>query len=219
MLQNGQTTKGHELLQLKSDYREIREKLSMRDDEIIDLKKCSIEKDNEIAKLRTQLKRLSLQAATDVKLDSMVMQNSDYIDTKSNSNFNVHHAFSNLSLNDYNSLEIERDDCTKEETEEDIEVRSINSIKMGTLHNCREVEKLRDELNIRKKDFEREKAIWAHEKEKVLKYQRQLQMNYVQMYRKTRTLETELENVRANLELLDAKKKSQSNELNQTVEL
>lgn len=228
-MQNGQTTKGHELLQLRNDYREVREKLNIREEEIIDLKKSNIEKDNEIGKLRNQIKRLSLQSA-DVKMDSLtLMQNNDYIDNnKSNSTFNMHH-FTNLNLNDYNSLEIVRDDFTKEETEEDIEVRSINSTTNNNSnkivpihHNCREVEKLKDELNMKKKDFEKEKMIWAQEKEKVLKYQRQLQMNYVHMYRKTKTLETEVGNLKKDLEL-DKKslmKKNISNtELNQTIEL
>lgn len=219
-MQNGQTTKGHELLQLRNDYREIREKLNTKEEEIIDLKKSSIEKDNEITKLRNQIKRLSLQSSTDVKTDSIGIQNNDYIESKSNNNnINMHHTFSNLSLNEYNSLEIEKDDCSKEETEEDIEVRSINSIsmKITPLHNCKEVDKLKEELNIRKRDFEKEKLIWAHEKEKVLKYQRQLQMNYVQMYKKTRALETEVGNLRVELEL--DKNGIKRNELNQTIEL
>lgn len=55
--------------------------------------------------------------------------------------------------------------------------------------------RLRRELIIKTQDFNREKLIWAQEKEKVLRYQRQLQMNYVQIYRRSKTLEAELDNI------------------------
>ncbi|KAK3921874.1 Leucine zipper putative tumor suppressor 2 [Frankliniella fusca] len=57
-----------------------------------------------------------------------------------------------------------------------------------------EVRRLRDELAT-------ERATWAEEKEKVLRYQRQLQLNYVQMFRRTRSLEAEVESLTMELEL------------------
>lgn len=57
-----------------------------------------------------------------------------------------------------------------------------------------EVRRLRDELAA-------ERATWAEEKERVLRYQRQLQLNYVQMFRRTRSLEAEVESLTMELEL------------------
>ena len=68
-------------------------------------------------------------------------------------------------------------------------------------------ERIRNEVNSSKEDFrqqqqsfEEEKAMWLDEKEKVIRYQKQLQLNYVQMYRRHRTLEQEIENLTLELE-------------------
>ncbi|CAL9708381.1 unnamed protein product [Knipowitschia caucasica] len=48
--------------------------------------------------------------------------------------------------------------------------------------------------------FEQEKQTWNREKEKVIKYQKQLQINYLQMHKKNRDLERSLKDVTAELE-------------------
>ncbi len=42
--------------------------------------------------------------------------------------------------------------------------------------------------------------MWLDEKEKVIRYQKQLQLNYVQMYKRNKTLESDLEAVNRKLE-------------------
>ncbi|CAG0923255.1 unnamed protein product, partial [Notodromas monacha] len=56
----------------------------------------------------------------------------------------------------------------------------------------RDIAEVRRELHEERENFEAERANWLEEKEKVIKYQKQLQMNYVQMFRRTRALEEEL---------------------------
>ena len=53
--------------------------------------------------------------------------------------------------------------------------------------------------------FERERAQWLDEKNKVIRYQKHLQLNYVQMYRKNKMLETEVEQLMVELENRDLK--------------
>lgn len=48
--------------------------------------------------------------------------------------------------------------------------------------------------------FEEERRIWQEEKDKVIRYQKQLQQNYVQMYRRNRELETMLQDLSQELE-------------------
>lgn len=48
--------------------------------------------------------------------------------------------------------------------------------------------------------FEEEKKIWQEEKDKVIRYQKQLQQNYVQMYRRNRELEQLLQELSLELE-------------------
>ena len=63
------------------------------------------------------------------------------------------------------------------------------------------VERLREEISEERREFEQERVTWAQEKEKVLRYQRQLQLNYVQMFRRTKSLEAEVESLTLELEL------------------
>uniref|UniRef100_A0A8C3PDT1 Leucine zipper tumor suppressor family member 3 n=1 Tax=Chrysemys picta bellii TaxID=8478 RepID=A0A8C3PDT1_CHRPI len=60
----------------------------------------------------------------------------------------------------------------------------------------KEVERLQTELKLERQqreqqviDFEEERRTWQEEKEKVIKYQKQLQLNYVEMYQKNQLLE------------------------------
>ncbi|XP_049857847.1 leucine zipper putative tumor suppressor 2-like isoform X4 [Schistocerca gregaria] len=71
--------------------------------------------------------------------------------------------------------------------------------------------------------FQSERLTWAQEKEKVLRYQRQLQLNYVQMFRRTKSLEAEVESLTLELELdsktAAAPKKLPAIEMGHTIEL
>lgn len=53
--------------------------------------------------------------------------------------------------------------------------------------------------------FEKEKEQWLDEKNKVIRYQKQLQLNYVQMYNKNKMLEAEVEQLTLELESRDMK--------------
>merc|ERR1712203_366843 len=60
------------------------------------------------------------------------------------------------------------------------------------------VKELKNEASETKETFETEKAHWLDEKEKVIRYQKQLQLNYVQMYKRNKTLEAEIETLNKN---------------------
>ncbi|XP_005458202.2 leucine zipper putative tumor suppressor 2 homolog [Oreochromis niloticus] len=61
--------------------------------------------------------------------------------------------------------------------------------------------------------FEEERKIWQEEKDKVIRYQKQLQQNYVQMYRRNRELEQLLQELSLELESRDDDEGS-GNEIN-----
>lgn len=76
----------------------------------------------------------------------------------------------------------------------------------------REIEELKVELNKLKTEmektcsqFEQERTQWLDEKNKVIRYQKHLQLNYVQMYRKNKMLESEVEQLMVELENRDLK--------------
>ncbi|XP_032891073.1 leucine zipper putative tumor suppressor 3 [Amblyraja radiata] len=66
----------------------------------------------------------------------------------------------------------------------------------------KQVERLQGELRLERQQheqqhshFEEERQTWQEEKEKVIKYQKQLQLNYVEMYQKNQTLESKLDEI------------------------
>ncbi|XP_030628474.1 leucine zipper putative tumor suppressor 2a [Chanos chanos] len=79
------------------------------------------------------------------------------------------------------------------------------------LHAVRQqVERLRAELMLERRRseeqqeaFEEERRIWQEEKEKVIRYQKQLQQNYIQMYRRNRDLERVMRELSLELENRD----------------
>lgn len=68
-----------------------------------------------------------------------------------------------------------------------------------------ELDKLRLEMLVNKEEYEKEKEQWLEEKNKVIMYQKQLQLNYVQMFRKNKVLEAEVEQLTLELESRDMK--------------
>ncbi|KAK9966004.1 hypothetical protein ABG768_005058 [Culter alburnus] len=61
--------------------------------------------------------------------------------------------------------------------------------------------------------FESERKSWEEEKEKVIRYQKQLQQNYVQMYKRNRDLERSLRELSLELESRDQDDESSGNEV------
>ena len=77
-----------------------------------------------------------------------------------------------------------------------------------------QVERLRAELQRERRrgeeqrdSFEGERLAWQAEKEQVIRYQKQLQHNYIQMYRRNRQLEQELQQLRSTQSILEDKGK------------
>lgn len=68
-----------------------------------------------------------------------------------------------------------------------------------------ELDKLRLEMLVTKEEHDKEKEQWLEEKNKVIMYQKQLQLNYVQMFRKNKVLEAEVEQLTLELESRDMK--------------
>lgn len=83
-----------------------------------------------------------------------------------------------------------------------------------------QVERLKGELARQKQlvedqvaTFENERHCWEEEKDKVIRYQKQLQQNYVQMYRRNRELEAALRELSLELEKREQDDESSGNEV------
>ena len=94
---------------------------------------------------------------------------------------------------------------------------SPSSSLPSDIHRRAEIEELKVELAKLKTamektcaQFEQERTQWLDEKNKVIRYQKHLQLNYVQMYRKNKMLETEVEQLMVELENRDLKLTSEN---------
>lgn len=80
--------------------------------------------------------------------------------------------------------------------------REIERLHTGLGNLTSAVKELKIEATESKAFFETEKTHWLDEKEKVIRYQKQLQLNYVQMYKRNKTLEAEIETLNKNVDVL-----------------
>ncbi|RZF33865.1 hypothetical protein LSTR_LSTR009889 [Laodelphax striatellus] len=153
------------------------------------------QKSGELALLKSQLKETQrdLEIST---LKSEIAEN-----TRHNQQLKEEHAMETDELKGViDKLEAKLKSANVPEGEED-DVRSVVDEKVSETENCDAVKKLKKELAEERLEWERERVRWSQEKEKVLSYQRQLQLNYVHMYRHSRNLQAELESLSLELEL------------------
>ena len=98
-------------------------------------------------------------------------------------------------------------------TDEDFSLQEIKAQKQIIIERDKQIEELTKKLNDKRgeydilksdcdhqrENFEVETANWLSEKEKVIRYQKQLQLNYVSMYKKNKCLESEIEQLKSSL--------------------
>ncbi|KAM6930834.1 leucine zipper putative tumor suppressor 1 [Xenentodon cancila] len=93
--------------------------------------------------------------------------------------------------------------CDFSEQGQDVENRKHNSTGSLQKEVDRLKQQLREEKNAQERlasNFEQERQTWNKEKDKVIKYQKQLQINYLQMHKKNQDLERILKELTAELE-------------------
>ena len=97
-----------------------------------------------------------------------------------------------------------------ERTQSQTALQKKEEILRGTLEEKRQQEMRISEMLIEKKGFEealKKAGEMVDEKEKVIRYQKQLQLNYVQMYKRNKTLESEIELLNKTISELEKKQK------------
>lgn len=88
------------------------------------------------------------------------------------------------------------------------EAKALRQSGVEAPHNTEaQMDRMRAELTFERQraeqqmaSFEEERGIWQEEKDKVIRYQKQLQQNYVQMYRRNRELEQLLQELSQELD-------------------
>ncbi|KAH1012662.1 leucine zipper putative tumor suppressor 2 homolog [Dendroctonus ponderosae] len=201
--QTEHSTKCQELLQLRIDLRELQQHFDELEEELNKQKSQNLERDGEIADMQIEVESLRCQLRKYESMESIDKTRFEDISETDRLKAEIkelREELSDLSISDYSNIQPGRfktdshnqDHCS---SYEDLEIQQLNGEYIECCNEPSEVGRLRRELIIKTQDFNREKLIWAQEKEKVLRYQRQLQMNYVQIYRRSKALEAELDNL------------------------
>ncbi|PSN38556.1 hypothetical protein C0J52_14818 [Blattella germanica] len=218
--QGEQTTKGHELLQLRGQTRDLKAELERQESEANLLRQQMKDRDEEISTLQ----RLAVELEETNRANALRQREGDDEVLRLKAEVNkLREELIELNSSDSEvrklraevsrmSRELKLAQVTKsghevEETREQVFQTKSESKETQLLMGSdvtvlrKEMERLQMELTEEKNEFEQERVTWAQEKEKVLRYQRQLQLNYVQMFRRTKTLEAEVESLTLELEL------------------
>lgn len=185
------------MLQIRGEYRELRESIEQRDDDITKLRKILQRKDTEIHQLEEELnhhrqENYNFYPETETeRLRAEVRE--------------LREELSEVSMSEYEGIEDGRSlRCLHSNDSQEKSLQNIQNdiANLCENHQCPDVQKLLDQMNSKMADFEKERLTWREEKEKVIKYQRQLQYNYVQMFRRSRSLESQVENLTLELALM-----------------
>ncbi|XP_043558136.1 leucine zipper putative tumor suppressor 3-like [Chiloscyllium plagiosum] len=101
----------------------------------------------------------------------------------------------NQSWDSQEAVEEPREEVACESDEAKMQRQNEDAVKALK----KQIERLQGELRLERQQheqqvaqFEEERQTWQDEKEKVIKYQKQLQLNYVEMYQKNQALESKL---------------------------
>lgn len=222
---------------MKADCRQLREALDKKEKDIMRLRAETDEKEKSINRLQTEVDRLTndlMESVSDLTKTKESSKNE--IERLKTELKELRQELSDISLSGYEGIECGRtmrgiyDVCKTNEyhwnssdsTLEDAEVQRLN----GELpDSCGEpcpasamVDRLKCELEAKETQFNSERRKWSEEKDKVLRYQKQLQLNYVQMFKRSRTLEAEVDGLRLELELCNKNMKN-LNKHGKTIEL
>lgn len=263
-MQGEQTSKGHELLQLRGQARDLqaelerqeaetdvlRQQMKARDEELARLQRLTAEleetnvgnqrrqedADNEVLRLKADINRLKDQLVEVGSTNKLKLEASELEVCKLRADMlQMEKTLKEAQTMAKCSYKV--CNCKTQQPEEEAHQQDAELIESGMESNLtnggvclgKVVERLRGELSEERKEFEEERVTWAQEKEKVLRYQRQLQLNYVQMFRRTKSLEAEVESLTLELELETktgrttihhtAKKKLPAIDMGHTIEL
>ncbi|XP_050443686.1 leucine zipper putative tumor suppressor 2 homolog isoform X1 [Adelges cooleyi] len=181
----GLCQKSGELSHVKSQLKDTQNDLAAKGHEVITLKS---EIRDLLQKLEAKERRIhELQVKDDpdvINEDSRSLSDQLYLLVR-RLNEQVEGELSKCKMSECSTEDLSR--FPKKEIETD----SLDEFKELEYHTGKLIQMLNEE----RRNWDQERLKWFQEKEKVLCYQRQLQMNYVQMFRRTQAFEAQIENL------------------------
>ncbi|XP_069756232.1 leucine zipper putative tumor suppressor 2a isoform X2 [Narcine bancroftii] len=197
--------KGNEIVSLKAQLREIRAELQDHEDEIHEFRESVHTKTLELEVCENELQRKKNEA-------ELLREKVGKLEQES---AGLREALGNRRR--ASSPYAERGDTFLVYESDEAKVQRQMADNQQSLR--RQVEKLRAELVHERRrsesqlqNFEVERRTWQGEKERVIRYQKQLQYNYIQMYRRNRELEREMRQLSLELEARELGELEEGNE-------
>lgn len=186
--------KNTEIMALRAQLRGLQGQLQDKDRALVALREESASKSEELQLAREQIDRLLLPAHQD-------------------SSYAVHEECTQTSFTDFKNRDSRHIDYSAEDENEEDEMQGTTPLLQPAVVSDQEyvfsLEKQIDALRVQLQEaegrVETERLQWLEEKNKVIRYQKQLQLNYVQMQRKNTALEAEVEQLTLELERRDLK--------------
>ncbi|XP_077334148.1 leucine zipper putative tumor suppressor 3 [Lithobates pipiens] len=189
--QSDVTQKLNEIVGLRTQLKEVKSFLREKEDQIVSIKDSYSSKSVSLEICENEMQRKQSEAQQmKEKLSQCEQEIADLKEVLSSVGQNPYTQELNEKIRD---TLCESDEAKMKRQSEDIVVSLKKDIEKLQLELALEKQQ-RDQLIL---DFEEEKRTWQEEKEKVIKYQKQLQLNYVEMYQKNQQLEQRISEVNA----------------------
>lgn len=186
--------KSNEIVSMKAQLREVRAELQDHEDEIHEFRDLVHTKTLELEVCENELQRKKNEAELlREKVGKLEIETTGLREALGSSRQQAVGTYA------------EREDAFLMYESDEAKVQRQNADNQQGL--WQQLEKLRAELMYERRrsenqqqNFEVERRTWQGEKEKVIRYQKQLQHNYIQMYRRNRELEREMRQLSVELE-------------------
>ena len=211
LLNQSLSEKTEETLELQKKLEEQKAHLDNQEREISDKFREILVKTEEVKSLRANLRRCSNENDMDVSVsdsnhsDSEIQMDQSKLSSPVSDLVKTHSRLISQSNANMNNTQNERRRSSSSNSKTSSPLRN-SDIKDDSVDDLMsEIRKLREQLDDVQDNFEKEKEQWLDEKNKVIRYQKQLQLNYVQMYNKNKMLEAEVEQLTLELESRDLK--------------
>ncbi|KAM5141514.1 leucine zipper putative tumor suppressor 2 isoform 1-T2 [Mantella aurantiaca] len=186
--------KSNEILLLRSQLREARSDLQVSEEQVQELQDTAHTKTLELEVCENELQRKKNEAELLREKASKLDQ--EVATLREAAIANLRHGLCHCHEKEDPFLVYESDEAKAQRQNAD----NLQGLKqyMERLREALVSERRRNQEQI--ESFEEERRIWHVEKEKVIRYQKQLQHNYIQMYQQNRELERDIKQLTLELE-------------------
>lgn len=186
--------KSNEILLLRSQLREARSDLQVSEEQVQELQDTTHTKTLELEVCENELQRKKNEAELLREKASKLDQ--EVTSLREAAIANLRHGLCHCQEKEDSFLVYESDEAKAQRQN----AENLQGLKqyMERLREALVSERRRNQEQI--ECFEEERRIWHEEKEKVIRYQKQLQHNYIQMYQQNRELERDIKQLTLELE-------------------